>query len=156
MTGERLKKWRESENKTLADVAELLRVASPNTIKNWEAAAEIDGPPGLLLDLLIDGKHPFGAESEGAARLHSSAWRVEMTLEAWEKLEALRIAEGYTTMTDFIASLVMQEIDAETRRPALPTPEHGIAMLADEVSVEPVPARQAVVYPKPKKGGKGL
>lgn len=154
MTGERLKKWRESENKTLLEVAELLRVSSPNTIKNWEGAAEIDGPAGLLLDYLIDGKQPFGAEGDGAARLHSAAWRVGMTLEAWEKLEALRIAEGYTTMTDFIASLVMQEVEAEARRQALPAvAESEIALLADAASAETVPARVPVVYAKPKRGG---
>lgn len=151
MTGSRLKNWREAEGKTLAEVAEMLRVSSPNTIKNWEESAEIGGPAGLLLDYLIDGLPPFGEEGAGAARLHSAAWRVEMTLEAWEKLEALRIAEGYTSMTDFIASLVVQEIDADERRRA--APESGIALLADAPSTEPVPGRQDVTYPAKGKGG---
>lgn len=152
MTGIQLKKWREGANKTLTEMAELLRVSSPNTIKNWEESVEIGGPAGLLLDYLIDGIPPFGKVGEAAERLHSAAWRVEMTLEAWEKLEALRIAEGYTSMTDFIASLVVQEIDADERQRGGGTPESGIALLADAPSTEPVPARKGVTYPAKGKG----
>lgn len=153
ITGAELSAWRSTRKLSLREVAEMLGVTSPSTISAWEDGQTIPGPAQLLLGWLIHGKVPFGQEGEAAGRLASAAWKVEMTLEAFKRLEAKAMAAGFEDIVDYIAQLVLDDIEHED---AAGGRESGIALLADEVSVEPVPARQAVVYPKPKKGGKGL
>lgn len=103
-----------------------------------------------MLGWLIHGKVPFGQEGEAAGRLASAAWKVEMTLEAFKKLEAKAMAAGFEDIVDYIAQLVLEDIEHED---AARGRESEVALLADQASAEPVPERQAVVYPKPKRGG---
>lgn len=158
ITGAELSAWRSTRKLSLREVAEMLGVTSPSTISAWEDGQTIPGPAQLLLGWLIHGKVPFGQEGEAAGRLASAAWKVEMTLEAFKKLEAKAMAAGYEDLVDYIAQLVLEDLaeeDAETRRHAT-APADEMALLADVPSTEPVPARQAVVYPKKPRntGGK--
>lgn len=132
---------------------------SDAAINRWEKGEQdIPGPAQLLLGWLLHGKVPFGQETEAAGRVASAAWKIEMTLEAFDKLRAKAMAAGYEDLVDYIAQLVLEDLaeeDAETRRHAT-APADEMALLADVPSTEPVPARQAVVYPKKPRntGGK--
>lgn len=150
ITGAELSAWRSTRKLSLREVAEMLGVTSPSTISAWEDGQTIPGPAQLLLGWLIHGKVPFGQEGEAAGRLASSAWKVEMTLEAFEKLRAKALAAGFEDLVDYIAQLVLDDIEHED---AVRGREGVGALLADAASVEAVPARQAVVYTKPKRGG---
>ena len=152
ITAAALAAWRSDQKLSLREVAEMLGVTSPSTISAWEDGQNIPGPAQLLLGWLINGKVPFGQEGEAAGRLASAAWKVEMTLEAFEKLRAKALAAGYEDIVDYIAQLVLDDIAQDV---AAQGRETEIALLADAAGTEPMPARQDVVYPKPpKKGGR--
>ncbi len=124
---------------------------SDAAINRWEKGEQdIPGPAQLLLGWLIHGKVPFGQEGEAAGRLASAAWKVEMTLEAFKRLEAKAMAAGFEDIVDYIAQLVLEDIEHED---AVRGREGDIALLSDAASVEAVPERVPVVYPKPKRGG---
>lgn len=156
MNGDELKAWRLQKGLSQTDIGTLLGGLSHSAINRWEAGQDIPGPAQLLLGWLIHGKVPFGQESEAAGRVASAAWKIEMTLEAFDKLRAKAMAAGYEDLVDYIAQLVLEDLaeeDGDTRRQA-PAPADGIALLADVPSSEPVPERKAVVYPKkPRNGG---
>lgn len=107
---QKLAAYRAQNRLSLREMAELLKISSGSTIKSWEDGAEIPGPPTLLLELLLEGKMPF----QGLAvppEIRDSMLKVEMNLGAFERLDALRIAGGYASMTDFIASLLQDELN---------------------------------------------
>lgn len=150
MNGDELKAWRLQKGLSQTDIGTLLGGLSHSAINRWEDGQDIPGPAQLLLGWLIHGKVPFGQEGEAAGRLASAAWKVEMTLEAFKKLEAKAMAAGFEDIVDYIAQLVLEDIEHED---AARGRESEVALLADQASAEPVPERQAVVYPKPKRGG---
>lgn len=159
ITSSDIKKFRESRGLSLAEMGTMLSPAgaepvSGSTIQRWEKGQDIPGPVQLLLGWIINGEVPAPvALGDSAEALKTAAWKVEMSLEAWERLEALRIAEGHPTMTDYIASLVMQELAAEGGEvPALRAADSSeVALLADQAGTEALPERKPVVYAKPVK-----
>jgi transcriptional regulator with XRE-family HTH domain len=110
ITGTQLAEWRSARNLSLRAVAEMLGVTSPSTINAWENGQDIPGPAQLLLGWLILGKVPFGQEGEAAARVASAAWKIEMTLEAFDKLRAKAMAAGFEDIVDYIAQLVLEDL----------------------------------------------
>lgn len=154
VTGTDLHAWREKKGINLEELGALLGGVTGPTISRWENGQDIPGPAQLLLGWLIHGKVPFGQEGEAAGRLASSAWKVEMTLEAFEKLRAKALAAGFEDLVDYIAQLVLDDLAAEDSEPGS-RGEDGIALLADEASPALLPERKEVTYPKPKKGGRG-
>lgn len=138
---EKLAAYRVQHRMSLREMAELLRITSGSTIKNWEDGDAIPGPPTLLLEWLIDGKVPFEASRlpQLPDMVKDAALKVSMNLEAWERLDALRMAGGYATMTDFIAGLIQEELaapkdsrwnEADTRT-SDQAPLEDVALLAD-------------------------
>lgn len=109
MTGKTLKAWRTERGMSLIELAQMLNVNSPNTVKNWESGADISGPAAMLLDMLIEGKVPFTSETVPVP-LRDAMWALEMTLGTWEEINRRRVAGGFTSVTDWIASLVREEL----------------------------------------------
>ena len=142
-----LRRWRSDKGYSLAKVAALLEVSSPNTIKTWEdEKVEIPGPAAMVLRWLIRGEAPFAADQPGAGLgsvVREDIGAVEMTVDAFEECLRRARAAGFGSVTEWIADLVRAELgakpDGETRR------------LGEG---EPLPERQAVVYETPKRGKK--
>jgi len=110
---QKLAAFRKRHDMSLRSMADLLRVSSTSTINDWENGANIPGPPSLLLEWLIDGKVPFDRDllpTPLPPAVQDAIWNVSMNLEAWEKLDALRVSGGYATVTDFIAGLIQEEL----------------------------------------------
>lgn len=130
MTGKDLKSWRLQKGMSQSEVGALLGGLSHSAINRWEDGQDIPGPAQLLLGWLIDGKVPFGQEGEAAGRVASAAWKVEMTLEAFKKLETKALSEGFDDIVDYIGELVRRELASE----AAPSrdPENDIALLAEK------------------------
>lgn len=109
---EKLVTYRAQQRLSLREMAEMLRITSGSTINNWEHGDPIPGPASLLLEWLIDGKVPF--EESRLQKLPSvvkeAALKVTMELGAWERLDALRIAGGYATVTDMIGGWIQEEL----------------------------------------------
>ena len=109
---EKLVTYRAQQRLSLREMAEMLRITSGSTINNWEHGDPIPGPASLLLEWLIDGKVPF--EESQLQKLPSvvkeAALKVTMELGAWERLDALRIAGGYATVTDMIGGWIQEEL----------------------------------------------
>lgn len=152
ITGSELKEWRKAKSLTQREVGDMLSI-SDAAINRWEKGEQdIPGPAQLLLGWLIHGRVPFGQESEAAGRLASAAWKVEMTLEAFKRLEAKAMAAGFEDIVDYIAQLVLEDIEQEQSGRVAPASE--IALLADAPSKETVPAPKRVKYlPEKGKGG---
>lgn len=129
ITGTELKEWRKHKNLTQRELGDMLDI-SDAAINRWEGGQDISGPAQLLLGWLIDGKMPFGQEGEAAGRVASAAWKVEMTLEAFKKLESKALAEGFDDLVDYIGELVRRELASEPV-PAR-NPENDIALLAEK------------------------
>lgn len=128
VNGDKLKHYRESKNLSQRDLGEMLDVSGP-TVNRWESGEQdIPGPAGLLLDWLIDGIPPFGAEGAGAGRLEAAAWKIEMTLEAFSKLQAKAAASGFDDVIDYIGWLVSEDLKNEERAGR----ESEIALLAEK------------------------
>ena len=112
---EKLAAYRAQQRLSLREMAELLRITSGSTINNWEHGDLIPGPASLLLEWLIDGKVPF---EESRLRkmpdvVKEAALKVTMDLGAWERLDALRIAGGYATVTDMIGGWIQEELGSK-------------------------------------------
>ena len=146
ITGSELASWRASKRHSLRDVAQMLGVSSSSTINAWERGQEIPGPAQKLLAWLIRGEVPFeeaAAESALKKSLKEQAWKVEMSLAMFDRLRTQALADGYDDVADYMAELVRRYLVETDEKDA------EIGLLADAPSVEPVPDRQAVVYPKP-------
>lgn len=151
ITGSELAAWRASQKHSLRDVAQMLGVSSSSTINAWERGQEISGPAKKLLGWLIRGEIPFEeAAAEGALKksLKEQAWKVEMSMAMFDRLRTQALADGYDDVADYMAELVRRYLVA-CDEPVRSGPADEIALLEDEPSSEPMPERQAVVYPKP-------
>ncbi len=148
VNGDKLKHYRESKNLSQRDLGDMLDVSGP-TVNRWESGEQdIPGPAGLLLDWLIDGIPPFGAEGAGAAQLEAAAWKVEMTLEQFEKLQAKALAVGFSEVVDYIGWLVASDLRAGAQ-----TEREMIGLLAEDTQGAKVPSPMPVrVYQKPGRG----
>ncbi len=152
MTAEKLKQWRESKGLSLEEMGLLLgprgNPVSDSTISRWEAGANIPGPAELLLDWLIDGVPPFSVEGPGAASVEAAAWKVEMTLEQFEKLQAKALAVGFSEVVDYIGWLVASDL-----RTGSQTEREMIGLLAEDTQGAKVPSPMpGRVYQKPGRG----
>jgi hypothetical protein len=88
-----------------------------STVSRWASGkVTMPGPAKLLLLWIIKGINPFG-QTEAAARLQGAMWRVEMSLEAYEQLDAMRISEGYATLTDWIAASISEKLPTPPTTP---------------------------------------
>lgn len=108
--GQKLLQWRTRHNLTQDEVGRMLRGVSGPTVGRWEKGQEIPGPVEICLECLLEGKIPF-QDSLEKSLVRDAMWKLEMDLEAWEKLDGLRLAGGFLTVTDFIASLVQEELN---------------------------------------------
>ena len=114
LTATDLRQWRSDKGYSLARVAALLGVSSPNTIKTWEdEKVEIPGPAVLVLRWLIHGAAPFPSDAVGSglgSQVREDIGAVEMTVDAFE--ECLRRAReaGFGSVTEWIADLVREEL----------------------------------------------
>lgn len=130
---------------TLEEVGNLLGGVSGPTVSRWENGQEIPAPVQMLLEWLIHGKVPFQT-SMLPEQLKNAMWRVEMDLEAWEKLDALRLAGGFATVTDWIAAMIQEELHATS------SPRGLLALSAEDTNPPPVTeTRREVVYEVPGK-----
>jgi len=143
-----LRQWRSDKGYSLAKVAALLEVSSPNTIKTWEdEKVDIPGPAALVLRWLIRGEAPFAADESGAGlgnQVREDIGAVEMTVEAFEECLRRARAAGFGSVTEWIADLVRKDLGAgagEERRAKGEGSEPGA-----------VPARREVVYDRAKRG----
>ena len=125
-----LSEWRERKGLNLDEVGTLLGGVTGPTVSRWENGQDIPGPAQLLLGWLINGKVPFDQEGEAAGRVASAAWKVEMTLEAFKKLETKALSEGFDDIVDYIGELVRRELASEAA-PARNS-EDDIALLAEK------------------------
>lgn len=160
ISGNELAAWRATKKHSLRDVAQMLGVSSSSTINAWERGQEIPGPAQKLLAWLIRGEVPFeeaAAESALKKSLKEQAWKVEMSLGMFDRLRTQALADGYDDVADYMAELVRRYL-VETEGKVEPGRTDDVAeigLLADAVSEEPIPARKAVVYPKPAKKTRG-
>jgi transcriptional regulator with XRE-family HTH domain len=158
MKGTELKEWRDAKGLTQQEVATMLDI-SDAAVNRWEKGQEIPGPAQLLLGWLIDGKVPFGGEAGGVGAFQNAAWKLEMNLASFQKLQSMALAEGYEDVVNYLGELARRELARESHfspESAAKRGEQDIALLADAPASEPVPERQGVVYPKPKpKVGRG-
>lgn len=156
ISGNELAAWRATKKHSLRDVAQMLGVSSSSTINAWERGQEIPGPAQKLLAWLIRGEVPFeeaAAESALKKSLKEQAWKVEMSLGMFDRLRTQALADGYDEVADYMAELVRRYlVDTEEKEATGRVGDFAeIGLLADAVSGEPIPAREAVVYPKPPK-----
>lgn len=132
----KLAAYRARHKLSLQKMADLLKITSGSTINNWEHGDPIPGPPTMLLEWLIDGKVPF-QELTVPPSVREEVWKVTMNLEAFERMDALRMAGGYASVTDFIAGLIQEELSqsAEGWEGATRTSDQGVpdglALVAD-------------------------
>jgi len=144
---QKLAAYRARHSLSLREMAGILRVTSGSTIKNWENGDDIPGPASLLLEWLIDGVMPFDTDMLPhplPPAVQDAIWNVSMNLEAWEKLDSMRISGGFATVTDWIAAMIQEELHATTN------PRSLLALSSEDTTPPPVPEeRQDVVYEKP-------
>lgn len=129
ITGAELRRYMTENDLTLEDMGQLLGGKVATTIMRWQNGAEIPGDTQILLKLLIRGEMPFKEEST-PRQVRDAMWQLEMSLETWEEINRRRIAGGFATVTDWIASLVREELHEQgghegARSPVL-TREHGV------------------------------
>ena len=130
---------------TLEEVGNLLGGVSGPTVSRWENGQEIPAPVQMLLEWLIYRKVPFQT-SMLPEQLKNAMWRMEMDLEAWEKLDALRLAGGFATVTDWIAAMIQEELHATTSLRGM------LALSSEDTTAPPVTeTRRDVVYEAPGK-----
>ena len=140
LTGKEMQLYRASHGLSREKLGEILGGKSGVTIKRWEEGQEIPGDSEMLLKLLIRGERPF-EDAAGPSPMRRSLLELEMRLEAFEKLQALALAGGYDTVTDYIGALVAQHLAEESsqKRPgvsALPSKrEDEIGLVAEEAAV---------------------
>lgn len=133
--GQKLLEWRARRGYTQEDVGNLLRGVTAPTVGRWEKGQEIPGPVQICLECLLDGKVPFQDVLEESP-VKEAMWKLQMSLEAWERLDSLRLSGGFATVTDLIASLIQEELaqPEKTRsdfRTADQAPLEDVALLAD-------------------------
>lgn len=127
---QKLVRYRETQRLSLREMAELMRVSSASTIKAWEDGAEIPGPATLLLELLIDGKMPFTGLNV-QPRVREAMWELQMNLGAFERLDQLRLAGGFATVTDYIAAIVQEDMAKDQAGRSARAPVGELAMVAE-------------------------
>lgn len=134
LTGAELKSYREAHNLNLDDVGKMLGGVTGPTISRWESGQEIPGPAQLLLRMLIHGEVPFKGDTV-PPQIRDAMWELEMSLGTWEEINRRRLAGGYATVTDWIASLVREELHEQPTRSDFRTadqaPLEDVALLAD-------------------------
>lgn len=151
ITGDELNAWRTKHDLTQSEVGDMLGEVTGPTVGRWENGQDIPGPVQKLLAWLIKGIEPF--DREGAPQhVRQAMWRVEMSLGAWERLEALRTLAGYTSLTDWIAAMLREELAAPTMQP-LPAAEMLRAAETEE-SPPVTEERREVKYERAKRGGR--
>lgn len=109
ITGAELRRYMTEKDLTLEDMGHLLGGKVATTIMRWQNGADIPGDTQILLKLLIRGEMPFQEEST-PRQVRDAMWELEMSLGTWEEINRRRIAGGYATVTDWIASLVREEL----------------------------------------------
>lgn len=124
ITGAELRRYMTENDLTLEDMGQLLGGKVATTIMRWQNGAEIPGDTQILLKLLIRGEMPFKEEST-PRQVRDAMWQLEMSLETWEEINRRRIAGGFATVTDWIASLVREELHEQNRSESR-TAEHGV------------------------------
>lgn len=134
ITGSELEKYRKSRNLSQVAIGEMLGVSGP-TVNRWEKdEQEIPGPAQLLLRMLIHGEVPFKGDTV-PPQIRDAMWELEMSLGTWEEINRRRLAGGYATVTDWIASLVREELHEQPTRSDFRTadqaPLEDVALLAD-------------------------
>lgn len=118
---QKLAAYRVRHSLSLREMAGILRVTSGSTIKNWENGDDIPGPASLLLEWLIDGVMPFDNSMLShplPPAVRDAIWNVSMNLEAWEKLDSMRVSGGFATVTDWIAALIQEELHDQQGAPS--------------------------------------
>jgi transcriptional regulator with XRE-family HTH domain len=112
--GDALRQYREERDLSLRDVAQMLGVSSPSTVKSWEDGQDIPGPVQLLLRMLIHGELPFAKPAEDtSAEEEKHFWQLKLTLADWHKLESLAAAAGFATVRDYLLSLIQEHLASE-------------------------------------------
>ena len=110
---------------TLREMADMIGVSSPSTVNAWEDGQSIPGPAQLLLRMLIHGELPFAEPDAGAEAMElAHFWNLRLTLADWHKLEALATAGGFSTVRDYLLSIIQEHL-AEIQQPATRTADHG-------------------------------
>jgi hypothetical protein len=134
ITGAELRRYMTEKDLTLEDMGKLLGGKVATTIMRWQNGADIPGDTQILLKLLIRGEMPFKEEST-PRQVRDAMWQLEMSLETWEEINRRRIAGGFATVTDWIASLVREELHEQQSRSDFRTSDHGavdeMALVAD-------------------------
>lgn len=119
-----LRQWRADKGYSLARVAGMLDVSSPNTIKTWEdEKVEIPGPAALILRWLIRGEAPFEPQLVSAGlgdRVREDIGAVEMTVDAFEECLRRTREAGFGSVTEWIADLVKHELHGSGDQLAVP------------------------------------
>ncbi len=100
--------------------------------------------------MLIHGEVPFKGDTI-PPNIRDAMWELEMSLETWEEINRRRIAGGYATVTDWIASLVREELHEKQAlsdsRTADHAPMEDVALSSEDTTPPPVTEpRQEVVY----------
>ena len=162
ITGPELRAYMEEKDLTLDEMGQLLGGKVATTIMRWQNGAEIPGDTQLLLKLLIRGEMPFLGDGVQTSPLRDEMWRLEMSLGTWEEINRRRIAAGFASVTDWIASLVREELghvpahrtggEAEIALVAETTPGGGVGV--DEALAAGAEAYKAE-HPLPAEEGSG-
>lgn len=150
ITGAELRRYMTEKDLTLEDMGHLLGGKVATTIMRWQNGADIPGDTQILLKLLIRGEMPFQEEST-PRQVRDAMWELEMSLETWEEINRRRLAGGYATVTDWIASLVREELHEQQNRGDFKTadqaPPEDVALSSEDTTPPPVTEpRQEVVY----------
>lgn len=150
ITGAELRRYMSEKDLTLEDMGRLLGGKVATTIMRWQNGADIPGDTQILLKLLIRGEMPFKEENT-PQKVRDAMWQLEMSLETWEEINRRRLAGGFATVTDWIASLVRQQLHEQGGEESLRPAREGEVALSSEETVAPpvVEARREVVYAKP-------
>lgn len=112
INGIELNTWRTGNKLTLNEVGDLLGEVTGPTVSRWENGQDIPGPVQKLLAWLIKGIEPFD-RTTAPQHVKDALWRVEMSLGAWERLEAMRTLAGYGSLSDWIAAMLREELQAQ-------------------------------------------
>lgn len=124
ITGAELRRYMTEKDLTLEDMGALLGGKVATTIMRWQNGQEIPGDTQILLKLLIRGEMPFKEENT-PRQIRDAMWELEMSLGTWEEINRRRIAGGYATVTDWIASLVREELHEPQTRSDFRTTDHA-------------------------------
>jgi len=150
ITGTELSQYMDAKDLTLEDMGALLGGKASSTVMRWQKGQEIPGDTQILLKLLIRGEMPFREENT-PRQVRDAMWELEMSLGTWEEINRRRIAGGYATVTDWIASLVREELHEQQNRGDFKTADQAqpedVALSSEDTSPPPVTEpRQEVVY----------